>query len=490
VVDLRARNANTRKMMSPLPDMEVILCHGARCKFRSSIDSQDAYEQIRIIPEHVEQTAMSTPDGNIVSLVLQQGDCNAPATYQSLMNFLFSEYLGVFVDVYLNDIVIYSNTLKEHIEHVKKIIDVLREQKFYLNAKKLQLLAPELKVLGRVVNDNGIHMDPHKVDSVLAWKVPTNRNLLRGFLGSVGYLAKDWAQVRIPMGVLHELTSDLLSFWWSYTLQRAFEDTKHTVHVGRSHHGKLLLYGEGRPPILLVTDRCSSGIAGVVCQGEDWKNAKVAAFFSAKLNPAQQNYPVHEIEMLAGVEAMLRHRDILQGCLFTWVMDHKGLIHLMNQKNLLGRQACWVEKISGFHFEVKYVPGTENVLADALSRIYSNEAPGTVRSRSEYTDHNVVDNDDIELNSISMPVFAGGEAAALTSDHVTRSMARRAKTEQGSKAVSANQAEFGSNLPGNPKEGGGTPNTTSKTPSKTVPETTSEPRAPDELDFEIAEEQS
>jgi hypothetical protein len=83
----------------------------------------------------------------------------------------------------------------------------------------------------------------------------------------------------------------------------------------------------------------------------------------------------------------------------------------------------------------------------------------------------VVDNDAIELNSISMPVFAGGEAAALTSDCVTRSMARRAKTEQVSKAVLADQAEFGSNLPGNPKEGGGTPKNTPKTPSKTVPET-------------------
>jgi hypothetical protein len=90
VVDLRARNANTRKMTSPLPDMEAILRRVARCKFRSLIDGQDAYEQIRVVPEHVERSAMSTPDGNMVSLVLQHGDCNAPATYQSLMNHLFS----------------------------------------------------------------------------------------------------------------------------------------------------------------------------------------------------------------------------------------------------------------------------------------------------------------------------------------------------------------------------------------------------------------
>jgi hypothetical protein len=128
--------------------------------------------------------------------------------------------------------------------------------------------------------------------------------------------------------------------------------------------------------------------------------------------------------MLAGVESMLRHQDILQGCHFTWVTDHKGLIHLVNQRNLSGRQARWIEKISSFDFEIQYVPSTENVLAEALSRIYSNEAPSTVRTRSEYTYFDVVDNDVLHLASISMPVFSGGKAAALANDRVTRSMTR------------------------------------------------------------------
>jgi hypothetical protein len=160
--------------------------------------------------------------------------------------------------------------------------------------------------------------------------------------------------------------------------------------------------------------------------------------------------------MLAGVESMLRHCDILQGCKFVWVTDHKGFIHLLNQKNLSGRQARWVEKISGFDFEIKYVPGTENVLADALSRIYSNESPGTVRARSEYTYHDIIDNNELEINSITMPVFAGHEAIALSSDRMTRSMTRAAAHKAASNPPSTEQPKFGSNIPGAPKEGGST----------------------------------
>jgi hypothetical protein len=200
----------------------------------------------------------------MVSLVLQQGDWNAPATYQSLMNYLFSNFICRFMDVYLDNVVIYSETLEEHIEHIKKIIDVLKEQKFYLNSKKFQLLKPELKVLGHVVDDEGIRMDPDKVNSALAWKVPTNRDLLRGFLGSVGYLTNDLALIRIPMGILHGLTGDTVPFRWNY--QRAFEDIKRTVEDGRNHRRKPLEYGPETPTIWLITDGCSTGIAGVVCQ--------------------------------------------------------------------------------------------------------------------------------------------------------------------------------------------------------------------------------
>src|SRR5260221_686747 len=166
----------------------------------------------------------------------------------------------------------------------------------------------------------------------------------------------------------------------------------------------------GRLPHL---DGCSTGVSGIIAQGDDWKTAKVAGFYSAKLNPAQQNYATHEIELLAGIEMMLRHQDLLQGTRFKWVTDHKGLTHFLNQKSLSGRQARWLEKISSFDFDIVYVPGLENVVADALSRLYSNDALGTVCACSEYTYHDML-NDDLDVTTDPLPILAGMEAVVET----------------------------------------------------------------------------
>lgn len=168
-----------------------------------------------------------------------------------------------------------------------------------------------------------------------------------------------------------------------------------------------------QPPINMVTNGCITGIARDISQGEDWHNAKVAAFYSAKLNSAQQNYPVPKIEMLAGIETMLCHWNILQGTKFRWYTDHKGLVTLLAQRNLSGRQAHWLEKISEFDFEVVYVPGAKNILSDALSRIYLQDAPSTVRARSEYTYHDVINNDALGDHLISMPLLVGKEGVSM-----------------------------------------------------------------------------
>jgi len=125
VNDLQERNANTYKITLPLPDMDGILRQVSRVKYHSVIDLQNTFEQIWIDPRDVKNSAMATPDGPMLSEVLQQGDCNAPATFQTVMNDLFASYLGCFVDIYLDDVMVYSNNLEDHIKHVKLVIDIL-----------------------------------------------------------------------------------------------------------------------------------------------------------------------------------------------------------------------------------------------------------------------------------------------------------------------------------------------------------------------------
>ena len=113
-----------------------------------------------------------------------------------------------------------------------------------------------------------------------------------------------------------------------------------------------------------------------------------------KLNSAQQNYPVHNVELLAGMETMLRHKNLLQGTHFYWYTDHRALEHILRQPVLSGRQARWLEKISDFDFTVKYISDTTNILVNTLSHIYSSDLPDTTQSKQKYT---------LELNKDNLP---------------------------------------------------------------------------------------
>jgi len=165
-------------MASPLPDPQGIFNRAACARYISLLDFMFGFEKVRILLEHVGRTAVTTPDGNMISHVIQIGDCNASAMFQALMNHLFSPYMGVFMDIYIDDVMIYSHTIEDHVKHIKLVIDVLKRENFYLNLDKLHFIVSEVKLLGHIMGWNGIQMDPAKVDSVVNWKVPTNRDLL------------------------------------------------------------------------------------------------------------------------------------------------------------------------------------------------------------------------------------------------------------------------------------------------------------------------
>jgi hypothetical protein len=161
-------------------------------------------------------------------------------------------------------------------------------------------------------------------------------------------------------------------------------------------------------PVNLTTDASLTGTSGILSQGTDLKTMVVIAFWSGKFNSAQQNYPVHEQELLVIVESLKRFQHLLIGFQFHIFTDHKGLEWISTQSKLSPRQAQWLEVLSEFNFDIKYVPGEDNVLADALSHIYSNKPKGTIRSASEYMS---VEEEDIPrsllLNFVTTPLYTG-----------------------------------------------------------------------------------
>jgi hypothetical protein len=423
ILDKREQNTNTKKLASPLPNIEDILATVSHYKYRSLLDRKDAYEQIRVDGKDVHKMLFHTPMGTMVSLVMQQGDCNAGATYQGLMNHLFTENIRVFMFVYLDNIIIFSNTIEEHVKHIRVIFKVLERKKFYLSPKKMQFFAKVLSILGHLIDEKGIKMDPNKVDSINKWKTPTSKEQLASYLGVLRYLASNCPGIRIPMSVLSKHASGTKPFRWEGTEEHAFRATQWIVEEYHDQHRVALTYGKDALPIYLVTDASLTGASGFVSQGLDWKTAPVAAFWSGKFDSAQQNYPVHDREALAIVALLRKFQPMLQGVKFEILTDHKALEHLMTQKNLSARQARWLDALSQLDFQIRYIEGATNILADSLSRIYSEEARGTEQANSEYVSE-APSNDEDEHETcasegVIRPLVTGLAAAVATESRIT-----------------------------------------------------------------------
>ena len=340
VFDERERNANTKKMTSPLPDQQTILMNVCRHWYRILINCRDAYELCQVELADVWKTLFNTPDGTMISNIMQIGDCNAPAMYQTLMNHLFSRYIGVFMDVYIDDIIIYLDSIKDHLKPCRIVIDILHREKLYLaTTDKLQFFASELKILGHVVDNKGVIMDPHKVEEILHWKTPINKVLLLQFIGAAGYLADNCPNLWLSSSLLSRLTRATIVWTWGPMEQRAFENVKKTIHEYWDLHRVSINYNVEfkMSPVSLIVDACQTRGGGVITQLQN-KRLQIIAFWSGKFNSAQQNYPVHKRELLAIVESMKWYRHLLLKIPFDVYTDYKPIEYLMRQKNLSARQ--------------------------------------------------------------------------------------------------------------------------------------------------------
>jgi hypothetical protein len=214
VVDARQRNDNTVKDVTPLPDQEVIREDMARAKIQSKIDLSDTYEQVRIRTQDVDKTVFATITGTYVSLIMQQGDCNAPATFQQLMTSIFRDVIGHFMHVYLDDIFIYSNSIEEHEQHLKVVFDRLRVNVLYLKWSKCNLYAKHIDCLGHMIDDQGIHSDTDKLARIREWQTPRDYTDIQWFVGLVNYLGDFLPEVASYTGPLMVMTQNGAPFHW------------------------------------------------------------------------------------------------------------------------------------------------------------------------------------------------------------------------------------------------------------------------------------
>ena len=370
VVDLRQRNDNTVKDVTPFPDQETIRDDVARAKYRSKLDMSDAYEQTRIRDADVPKTAFATIYGTFYSRVMQQGDCNAPSTFQRLVTHIFRERIGRSIHVYLDDIFIFTDTFDDHIENIRWVFSQLREHKLYLSKKKCDFFSERMDCLGHLIDKDGLHADHDKMARIRDWPTPRNYHDVQRFLGLVQYLAHFMPDVSAYTGPLAGITRNGQAFEWRPMHQKCLDSIK-----ALACKTPILRPIDPRTPepIWVITDASTAGVGAVYGQGPEWQNCRPAGFMSKKFTPAQHAYFTYEAEALAVLEALMKWHDKLIGRRFTVVTDHRALLFLKSKSGLSPRLTRWVEYLSRFDFEIMHVPGEANRVADALSRIYLHD---------------------------------------------------------------------------------------------------------------------
>ena len=372
-VDYRALNNVTIKNSYPLPHVDELFDRLQGAKYFSKIDLRSGYHQIRIDPQDVPKTAFRTRYGHFEFLVLPFGLTNAPATFMHLMHQSFRQFLDEFVLVFLDDILIYSKTLDEHKSHVRKVLDVLRKEKLFAKESKCEFFKTEVEFLGHHVGRDGVRMMEDKIKAVADWPEPKNVRDIRAFLGTAGYyrkFIKDFSAIAAP---LTSLTKEDVKFEWTPRCQQAFVRLKAAMQSG-----PVLALPDPSLPFVVQTDASGFAIGAVLMQAQG-KGLQPIAFLSKKMLDAETRYPVHEQELLAIIHSLSSWRHYLSGRKFKVMTDHKSLEYFKTQPMLSARQSRWKDVIANFDFDIEYIEGKSNSVADGLSR-RSDHAPSSQSS--------------------------------------------------------------------------------------------------------------
>ncbi|GJW36047.1 reverse transcriptase domain-containing protein [Tanacetum coccineum] len=357
-IDYRELNKLMVKNRYPLPRIDDLFDQLQGSSIYSKIDLRSGYHQLRVREEDIPKTAFRTRYGHYEFQVMPFGLTNAPAVFMDLMNRVCKPYLDKFVIVFIDDILIYSKNKQEHAEHLKLILELLKKEQLYAKFSKCEFWIPKVQFLGHVIDSQGIHVDPAKIESVKDWASPKSATEIRQFLGLAGYYRRfieGFSKIAKPMT---KLTQKKIKFDWSDKAEAAFQLIKQKLCSA-----PILALPEGNEDFIAYCDASIKGLGAVLMQRE-----KVIAYASRQLKIHEKNYTTHDLELGAVVFALKIWRHYLYGTKCTVFTDHKSLQHILDQKELNMRQRRWLELLSDYDCEIRYHPGKANVVADALSR--------------------------------------------------------------------------------------------------------------------------
>ena len=360
-VDYRALNRQTVRDRYPLPRIDDLLDRLGKARHFTTLDLASGYHQIAVKEADIPKTAFRTQRGQFEFVVMPFGVTNAPSTFQRMMNELFKEEMDKFVLVYLDDILVFSATLEEHIEHIRKTLDRLRKAKLYARLHKCAFFQWQVEYLGYDVSAAGICPSSSKVKAVVEWPRPQSVRDVRAFLGLASFYRRFIKQFSMKARPLTDLTREKNEWQWNEPEENAFNLLKQSLVLA-----PVLRIPNFDLQFVVTTDASLVSVGGIL-QQDFGQGLQPVAYESRKLNPAETRYSAYERELLGMVWAIGKWRHYLEGTHFIVQTDHSSLRHLPNQPSVNRRIWKWVSILQGYDLEIRHIPGKVNP-ADALTR--------------------------------------------------------------------------------------------------------------------------
>lgn len=362
-LDARKLNAVTAKDAYPQPQLNRILAQLTGTRVLSAIDFSDAYHQVELHESSKQKTAFSiSGKGFFAYARMPFGLCNSGATLCRLIDQVLGCDLEPHVFVYMDDVIIASETVEHHLELLLKVAQRLTNAGLTISSEKSRFCMKRLKYLGHIIGEGNISLDTSGITPILEYPTPKCLKDVRRLMGMANWYRRfipNFATISAPL-------SDLLkkgkAFQWTPAAGKAFEDLK-KVLVSEP----VLANPDYSKPFTIQTDASDCGIGGVLVQGSG-DNEKAVAYFSQKLSATQQKYQTTERECLAVIVAIEKFRPYIEGVHFTVVTDHASLQWLQNLKDPSGRLGRWALRLQPYDFSLVHRPGRQMVVADALSR--------------------------------------------------------------------------------------------------------------------------